>query len=130
MTVSVRGDDAALLEMIRDTSGLGTVYLNQQERSGKPRQYAQLVIHRRHEVLALVHLLDEHPLRSKKGQDYALWRKGVLLWQTTLPGGRNKPRGQNDHIVAQMKRLKEEMEDIRAYDHAAVIATIPRPLGS
>jgi hypothetical protein len=32
-----------------------------------------------------VHILDAHPLHSKKARDFAVWREAVLLWTAMTP---------------------------------------------
>jgi hypothetical protein len=77
--ISLRADDAAILHECARRTGLGQVH----EKRGRiterrPNPFVRWQMSRRAEALALVELLDRYPLRAKKAQDYAIWKRGVL----------------------------------------------------
>ena len=111
--VTLRGDDFDFLEYFR--KGLGNIgHFNfYPKRNGRNSQVAWRVRKGVENLYVLVPLFDKYPLRSRKRQDYELWRRVVLLLagrQHLMPEGR-----------AEIERLKEEMETGRHYcnDHTS-----------
>jgi len=75
------------------------------------RNIATWHVVRKGACLALVDLLDAHPLRSRKAQDYKVWRRAVQLWVTTRPGG----SAENELIWARMAVLASELRQGRRF---------------
>ena len=93
--VSLRADDAAVLDTIWRRTGMGHVYRRgTYKESGTSRACPQATwnMNGKADCLRLVELLDRYPLRSRKARDYAIWRDAVLFSvtmqrQNTRQGG-------------------------------------------
>lgn len=94
-----RDDDLALLEEIREKTGLGTVC---RSASGTGHPQVMWQVNAKADNLALTRMLDDYPLRSRKQRDYEIWREAVLI---------HNRFGQTPRLAA----LKEELEDVRKY---------------
>lgn len=81
--VKMRADDEPFLRATRDQFGRGTIAVrNASVRDGHARQpFVQWSVERKADCLALIDVLDAHPLRSKKARDYAIWREAALAWR-------------------------------------------------
>jgi LAGLIDADG endonuclease len=95
----VRGDDRAILEEIRASTGVGTVW------SVKKRTHtdqAEWLVSSLPDCMKLVGLLDKYPLRAKKAEDFRVWREAVR----ELHAG-SAPRG-----GTRMAELKAQLEAV------------------
>jgi hypothetical protein len=106
----LRDDDRAVLDAIRECTGLGTVrddgaYL---DRNGQ----SVWEVSSKADCLSLCDLLDRYPLRAKKRADYGTWRAAVYAWQQVR--GTNAANG-NGAIQDELHRLKVELESGRQY---------------
>lgn len=116
----LRNDDAPLLALIHETTGLGSVYWawrRAPHADGSPRNStASWDIQKKAECRALIALLDDFPLRSKKARDFAVWRKAVEWWSLEGKRGSGGPRD-----WAPMVAYRAELAQARAYrdPHAA-----------
>lgn len=81
-TIQLRADDIAVLDEIHRATGLGRVKPHQRRSNGNRANNPGVMwrIDNQADCLALVALLDRHPLRAKKAGDYAIWREAVLHW--------------------------------------------------
>lgn len=81
-TIGLRQDDCEILETLRAKTGLGKIYYYDEAVSGgNPRCIWR--VSKRSELLELVDILDTHPLRAKKKEDYKIWRKALMDWPKT-----------------------------------------------
>lgn len=113
--ISVRDDDAAIIEEIRERTGIGRVHYGRARKSEHNRQgQAQWVVDRRADVLALVELLDRYPLRAKKKRDYAIWREAAVTWYRRESYRGNGLR-QPHPLIPRMAEYKHELEQARQY---------------
>lgn len=112
--ISMRNDDSPMLKMIADKLGFG--YYRQIQRAAyytggnwhKPTSaYAVTSVR---ECKLLVQLLDEHPLKSKKQNDYKVWRQAVLEAERLFQIKRA------DRTL--LSRLREEIKIVRKYKEA------------
>lgn len=78
--ISLRADDFPLLKVIRERTGFGSLYRHPNIRQTNANPSASWSVHNKTDCLSLVEILDRYPLRSKKAQDYVLWRKAAMLW--------------------------------------------------
>lgn len=79
-TIALRDDDRAILEEIRDTLGIGTIY-DKSDRSTLTRKRRPQVEYRVsiiNECAELVKLFDKYPLRAKKQRDFEIWKQAVV----------------------------------------------------
>lgn len=85
-TVGMRADDAAFLDLMQRSTGLGSIYQitptvkTLSRRPGTNPQTHWLVA-RKADVLALAAMLDRYPPLSKKAGDFAIWREAVEAWR-------------------------------------------------
>ena len=75
----MRADDRPMLEEIKKTLGFG--YIKRKNYAGRNPMTEFTVSHRK-ELLALVRLFDQFPLKSRKRNDYQVWRTYVILHQS------------------------------------------------
>ncbi len=114
MVIHLRADDAPLLRAIHKRTGLGFVGGRpaRSTRGGAIVGQAQATwsVGGKSDAVALVKLLDRHPLMSKKARDYAIWRRAVA----NIAGKRRLgPWRPNDWSA--VSALKAELEAARRY---------------
>jgi hypothetical protein len=89
--LTMRDDDLPLLNWVRDTTGLGTIY--PRAACGRSKPQVMWIIHRRQECAQLAELLEEHPLLGRKDTESLVWRHG------TGQARRKEMRGLRDALV-------------------------------
>lgn len=109
--MALRADDGAILEEIRARTGLGTIYRRVAKARPADAPQWRFEVNTKESCLALVRLLDRHPLRAKKARDYALWREAVLEWQMVAPRG---PGRRGDW--SRFRDLKEMLNEDKKFD--------------
>lgn len=109
-TLEVRADEAPILEEIVARTGVGVIRHNRARKNSKPQ--AAWGIQSRADCLALVALLDAHPLRAKKAKDYAIWREAVLRWATVK---RTNVLGTNSEAWEDIAALRQRLVEGRRY---------------
>lgn len=80
--LTVRDDDNAIMEEIRDRVGIGTIQWVPKRTANNGNPQTCWSVNAKAECLRLVDVLDAHPLRAKKSRDYAIWRTAVMDWAT------------------------------------------------
>jgi hypothetical protein len=100
MTLAVRDDDIDVLFAFASFTGLGVVRRN--DLRGNPQ--SAWAVYRKDEVVRLVGLLDQYPLRSRKRHDFAVWRNAVDAWVGTDPTR-----------VDRMRELRRAIREARTY---------------
>ncbi len=77
-SIELRVDDAPILEEVRTRLGIGTLkYRNRSGKNGNDCPQASWNLQSQLDCVALMELLDKHPLRAKKAHDYAIWRMAL-----------------------------------------------------
>lgn len=82
-SLTQRDDNAPLVYSLREQLALGFVTRVKARATSKPQ--VQWFIQKKQECVELVSILDQFPLRSKKADDYRMWKEAVMAWQ--LPEG-------------------------------------------
>jgi hypothetical protein len=120
--IDIRLDDRAILEEIRERTGLGTIRVRQPSPNDSKNRCLQAVwqVHRADACLRLAHILDAHPLRAKKARDYAIWREAVFDWQTPRRYG---PGANNDWT--RMLELASALKAVRRFETAGLPIEVP-----
>lgn len=111
LTVQLRADDRPVLDRICAYMGVGRVNVTHSP-SVADRGFPPLArwdVYRKDDCLTLVRFFDTFPLLGKKGRDYEIWRKAVLLHQE-VRGGKN-----NSLALGQIKTLAAELKESRKY---------------
>lgn len=98
MEIAMRADDGPLLESVYDHTGAGRL-VHRPCRRGSSHPQVAWIVDRRDECRALVDLLRQHPLRSRKRRDFVLWARAVDVWL--------RKDGQR---AESMHELKEDLE--------------------
>lgn len=107
-SVHLRADDRPFLERMQQETSLGRVIKGDPGRGNdKPR--VLWTIDTKAACVALVGIVDQYPLWSKKARDYAIWREAVLFWSQTKPGD----------DLDQLRELHGRLKNVRAYKEAA-----------
>jgi LAGLIDADG endonuclease len=94
MTLAVRDDDIELLHAMAHTTGLGVVC--RKDNRGNPQ--ACWSIGRKQDAVALAAFLTHHPLRSRKRNDFEVWKHAVEVWASGDKGRRAKLAALSDAI--------------------------------
>lgn len=106
-SIEVRLDDATIIREIHKRTAIGALkYRERAGKNGNDKPQITWYLQKISDCVALVALLDQHPLRAKKSRDFAVWRTGVEIQASTYGSARH----------AQLAVLKEELEEIRRYD--------------
>jgi hypothetical protein len=112
--LTLRCDDRSTLEAAREVFGnIGT--LHEYEPSGAGRRVVRWMFQSQSDCEALCAILDQHPLRSKKAKDYALWRKAVNLAAGLRRGSGTTLVVDNGAIYTRIKQIKDEISEVREY---------------
>lgn len=86
--ISLRADDRPILDNICRTTGLGVLSYRQPPQGNALTTWR---VHRRQDMLRLITILDHFPLRAKKADDYAIWRRAALYLGSSIHvGGRGR----------------------------------------
>jgi LAGLIDADG endonuclease len=88
-TLSLRDDDAAILQEIVQRTGIG--HLVRRRRIGSSRPQTKWIVYGAEDQVKLVEILDAHPLRAKKLRDYEVWRRAVIVRASHARYGDKKP---------------------------------------
>lgn len=83
-TISLRGDDAAVLAEIHERLGVGHRHTRPALGASKPAAEYRVVD--KAGLLRIVDVFDRFPLRAKKAADFALWREAVFHYATIRKG--------------------------------------------
>ena len=105
LTIGLRDDDTSILEEIQQQLGLGQITPRRTKGTINPQ--VAWSVSRKTEMVPLISVLDSYPLRSKKQNDYRIWREAALLWASLTRG--NRWTGRNpafDHLAAYATALR------------------------
>ena len=113
--LGLRADDAPMLFAIVDAVGVGALYKNKPH-GNCPNPGLLWHVGALADTQALVNILDEHPLRTNKRHDYALWREAVQVFA-------RKPTNK-----ARMATLYERLQLVKKFNQT--LPEEPEPLGT
>ena len=109
--ITMRVDDAPMLEMIRDTLGFGQIYTRKSGHTNpqgyKSKRMVSFVVWNKTDTKNLANLLRQFPLRSKKQRDFLLWAEAADLWYSTDFVGWKTRWGINPVKAQAIGRLEE-----------------------
>jgi hypothetical protein len=110
MTLGTRADEYPLLAECQAQTGLGALYFVRPTLGGPPngRPKWTWTVANKKDCAALVKLLTEYPLRSKKHKDFKVWSEIVRLRGLTGAGRAGK--------LDRIKELAAELVAVRQYD--------------
>jgi len=112
--MDMRDDDTAVLERLQEVTGLGLLYNSGPRNQGPQRLDAKPVmmwrVHTKADCLALVAILEEYRLWTKKARDFHIWAQAVRY--------QNGPRPQG---WEPMVRWYAEIRAIRQYDRPLTV---------
>lgn len=111
--VTLRDDDAAVLEWALALTGVGTLRHKPARRTSKPQ--VGWHISSREDCLELCNVLERFPFRGRKRLELALWREAVTTWYGEGPGRRET-----------LRDLKRQLESLRRFQPNRY-ATAPPP---
>ena len=103
LRINMRADDRPMLAAIKATLGFGRLTFHM-KRSGGSKPTVEFCVGHRRDLLTLVRLFDQYPLRSRKRKDYEVWRTFVLLHQDRKHA--NDPR---------VEELLHEIKSVRVF---------------
>lgn len=113
-TIALRIDDLAILEQLQGIFG-GCISLRPAYDTKRPQ--AQWHVTSKRDLLRLVAYFDQHPLRAKKANDYAIWREAVRIYSAKGVGA-----GRRELAV-----LHEGLVAVKTYDGEVEIELAPDP---
>lgn len=105
LSVAVRDDDAEILALFRDGTGLGHLRSTPARASSNPQ--ATWRISSKLECAKLVDILDHHPLYGRKRREAKIWSAWVRRWNRELYGG---PSSLRRHFQSSSMRLEAERQ--------------------
>ena len=109
--VTLRDDDARILELLRNTFG-GSLSGHTDKRPNHQSTMVWSVTAKR-DILSLIKYFDAHPLVVKLEQ-YNVWREAAMLYyRHTVPGGRSA--GNPDWLIEAMRAYKKKLEGLKKY---------------
>lgn len=111
--LSLRADDRRVIETAREQLG-GLGRIDEYEPSSPGKRTVRWSIQAQADLESLCAVLDAHPLRSKKSNDYLIWREAVAA-AGALRRGSAAARSGNAAIYAFIKKCKDEIAVVRAY---------------
>jgi hypothetical protein len=82
--INLRDDDRQILQDAQAGLGMGRLAAVPARNGSRPQ--VTWKIESKVECLALVRLLDEHPLRGRKLNEYEIWREAANVWATRRYG--------------------------------------------
>lgn len=104
-SLSVRADDAPILDELRAKTGIGTRH----EYAGQSGEMvARWMVQSRADCERLVMLLEKYPLRAKKLRDFKVWSEAVRTQREIRAG-----RADNSDVRARMAALKDDLAVVR-----------------
>lgn len=106
MIVQVRDDDAPIIEEMQKRTGLGYLFWRKDRPNGS-KPAITWNVSKKADTIALVAILDRFPIRSRKADDYAIWREAVLEWAKAVSGTK--------FDWTRMNELRESLKDVRVY---------------
>ena len=112
LQISCRIDDYDVLKHVQESLGVGKFWIS------PPRNNANAVSHWRCEDAKslgeiILPLFDKYKLRSKKGREYALWRKLAVEQYIRSMGGASRRPGTSQQGVEEFLKTVQEISDIR-----------------
>ena len=114
--IGLRLDDLPSLQSLHEAMQVGRLYTN---RSGGGRvngyPQAQWRVTKLNELTGvIIPHFDAHPLRTKKGRDYTVWREIVLLARSTT-GYQGHPQRRSPEDWERLRGLCKRLKQVRAY---------------
>jgi hypothetical protein len=109
----VRDDDAALVEWLRQLTGLGAIYPVPARQTSAPQ--SRWVIRRRSELQLLIGFLRRNPMYGRKAAEFEAWTVAVGAWNERRPDR------------ARMRAAWADVRRLRAYRdaHPCVDISVP-----
>jgi hypothetical protein len=102
MSLRLRDDDAALIDWLRETTGIGFTRPVPARRRSKPQ--AEWRVQTKADCQALADLLARFPVRGRRRVEVGLWREGVAWWNSGV-----------SNRALPMRGLRERLADSRRY---------------
>ena len=76
--INMRADDKPILREIQEQLDMGKLYKN----SSRKNPHCEFRVSHRKQAMHLVKIFDQFPLKSRKRNDYQVWRTFVILHQS------------------------------------------------
>ena len=108
-SLKLREDDSKILETIISYTGIGKLCA-EKIRTGNSKSCSIWSVHTMSDCQRLVSFLTTYPLRSKKNDDFSIWKEAVSHWISIA--GRDVQRD-----WSKMIEFKKAIEDARKYNH-------------
>jgi hypothetical protein len=110
--IKLRGDDKPILDTIQKTLGFGKVSyrkasIKETDRIKGTKPQCAFYVYGKRQCWQLMKIFDCCPLRSKKKNDYEIWKKALLIMGYSYIHGSYDPES--------IKILAEEIKKIRKY---------------
>lgn len=122
--INLRMDDCGILEQVREYFGCGSLFywVRDREHLNHSAQVKFQIGSAPMLARTVVPHFDRFPLRSKKSEDYVLWREAVLRICAIQerPRNGNKPRW-NDEDTRELSSLKDRIVEARVFRMAREI---------
>lgn len=129
--IGLRQDDEPILRQIQSYFGCGSIYAGNYKRrttNAKPDYSFRLV--RIVDCLQAVRFFDGHPLRSKKANDFIIWKQAVHLMDRVSCRRRSGARKWTYSDLDQFCHLHAELRRIRKFTLSPVVIAAHSPTPS
>lgn len=107
--VNLRADDKRILEYTKDILTIGDITINNCNNHNLNPMCRYRVGRLRHLVHAIIPLLEKYPLRTRKKDDFEIWKEAVLL---RYPQG---TKTMSDDTWGRLLQLSKTIKDVRKY---------------
>lgn len=119
-SIGLRIDDIDVLDYIRENLGIGKVLKHHRWKTKTPlqRHQADFSIRKAQQLQeVIIPLFDKYPLRTKKKNDYEIWRKIIMEfgWDGQHGWGVGQPR-LTEKQWREAERLCQKLKDVRKFN--------------
>lgn len=109
--LKLRDDDKEIIHLIHKKTKLGKIRYLKADKGKNPG--VKWEIEKKSDCILFVNLIDSFGLRSKKQQDYKIWKMAVKYWNNNFDNT-NKRRIKNRHAI--MLKMKNDLQVVKKYD--------------
>ncbi|MFA5706366.1 MAG: LAGLIDADG family homing endonuclease [Candidatus Neomarinimicrobiota bacterium] len=114
-SIKLRADDKHILDTIQKTLGFGKVEYRKVSIKAKDRitgtkPQCVFAVYGKRQCWKLMKIFDSCPLRSKKKNDYEIWKKALLIMGYSYVHGSYDPKVIK-HLEIELKKIRKYQED-------------------
>ena len=132
MSLRLRDDDAALVDWLRDATGIGFTRPVPARRTSKPQ--VEWRVQTQADCRALAELLGRFPVRGRRRREVRIWRNAVDWWNSGVSNRALPMRGLRERLAdsrlyrppsTEVLTRPESRDALRAYLHGLLHGSLP-----